>query len=278
MSERADHPGPRPVPGYGAGPDPLADQPTVVTPVPQPADDASRHPTLPGVARTTVSDPYAAPPYQAPHQAPYQDAHRDPHAAPDPYARPDPYAQPAPAPHQPPAPVQGPDADAGRGRGRRSGGDEPAGTRPVPVRRADSLAAALLLLAGLAAGVSLLLRWTPGGPTGQALASDGVERLRTDWTEAFAADLWQPAAVLGGGALLFLLGLLLLVPARAHRFLGVLALLVSLVVAAAVLVPLADRGWDLAGSTPGAWATLAVAALGLLGALKAALTGRKHAG
>src|SRR4051812_4592284 len=35
-------------------------------------------------------------------------------------------------------------------------------TRPVPIRRPDSLAALLLLLAGICAGVSLLLSWLPG--------------------------------------------------------------------------------------------------------------------
>jgi hypothetical protein len=79
--------------------------------------------------------------------------------------------------------------------------------------------------------------------------------------------------VVGGGIALFGLGLLMYAPARTHRFLGVLALLVSVVVAAGVLVPLADAEWDLARSAVGAWFTAAVAGLGLLGALKAMSTG-----
>ncbi len=149
-------------------------------------------------------------------------------------------------------------------------------TRPVAVRRADSFAAFLLLLAGIAAGVSLLLEWTPGGRTGLDLAQDGVDQLRTDPSTVLDTGLWQPMAVLAGGGLLFLIGLLLLVPARAHRFLGALALLVTLVVVAAVLVPLADARWQLATFDLGFWFALAVAALGLLGALKAALTRKKN--
>ena len=81
--------------------------------------------------------------------------------------------------------------------------------------------------------------------------------------------------VLGGGVL-FVLGILMWLPARSHRFLGVLALLVSLGVTAAVLVPLADADWDLGVFGPGFWCAIAVAVLGLLGSLKAALTGRKR--
>ncbi|WP_235564370.1 hypothetical protein [Modestobacter sp. Leaf380] len=150
-------------------------------------------------------------------------------------------------------------------------------TEPVAVRRADSVAAFLLLLAGVAAGISLLLPWTPEGRTGLDLLRDGLDQLATDWTGVFDAGLWQPLAVVFGGGVLFLLGLLLLVPAKSHRFLGVLALLVALAVLAGGLVPLADTGWDLADYDIGFSFALAVAGLGLLGALKAALTGRKHA-
>ena len=51
-----------------------------------------------------------------------------------------------------------------------------------------------------------------------------------------------------------------------------LALLVSLVVAAAVLVPLADADWDVARWAVGCWFAVAVAALGFLGGLKALMT------
>jgi hypothetical protein len=84
-------------------------------------------------------------------------------------------------------------------------------------------------------------------------------------------------AVLLGGGVLFILGLLLLVPARAHRFLGLLGLLVSLAVAAGVLVPLADNGWRLGDFRVGFFLAIAVAGLGLLGSLKALLTGPKRA-
>ncbi|MFQ1001714.1 hypothetical protein [Modestobacter sp. SSW1-42] len=69
-----------------------------------------------------------------------------------------------------------------------------------------------------------------------------------------------------------MLGLLLFVPAKTHRLLGALALLVTLVVAAGVLVPLADANWDVAGWAVGAWFTAATGALGFLGALKALMT------
>jgi hypothetical protein len=82
-------------------------------------------------------------------------------------------------------------------------------------------------------------------------------------------------AVVFGGAALFLLGLLMYVPTKTHRFLGALALLVSLVVAAGVLVPLAAAGWDVSGFDVGFWFTVAVGGLGLLGALKALMTGPK---
>ena len=150
-------------------------------------------------------------------------------------------------------------------------------TNPVAVRRSDPVAAFLLLLSGIAAGVSLLLPWTPDGPTGLDLLRDGLDTLGQDWTQVFSNGLWQPLGVLFGGGVLFVLGLLLLVPAKAHRFLGVLALLVALAVVAAVLVPLAEAGWDLAAFGAGFYAALAVAGLGLLGALKATLTGKKLA-
>jgi hypothetical protein len=44
-----------------------------------------------------------------------------------------------------------------------------------------------------------------------------------------------------------------------------------------VLVPLVDAGWDLGFFGPGFWCAIAVAVLGLLGSLKALLTGPKRA-
>ena len=74
------------------------------------------------------------------------------------------------------------------------------------------------------------------------------------------------------GGLLVLLGFLLLVPARAHRLVGVLALLVSLAAAAAVVLLLADGGWGADQFGPGLWCAVAVPVLGALGSLKAMLT------
>ncbi len=148
-------------------------------------------------------------------------------------------------------------------------------TEPVRVRRPDSLASLLLLLAGISAGVSLLLRWLPGSDlTGWDLVDRGFDDLAEGGTaELLGNGFWQPMAVVLGGAVLFLLGLLVVLPARSHRFLGVLALLVSLVAGAGVLVPLADLGWDPARIDTAFWFAAAVPVLGLLGALKALLTG-----
>jgi hypothetical protein len=145
---------------------------------------------------------------------------------------------------------------------------------PVVVRRADSVAGLLLLLAGIAAGVSLLVVWVHGGVTGVESVRDGVSDLG-DPQRLADRNSWEPLAVVFGGAALFLLGLLVFVPARSHRFLGVLALLVSLVVVAGVLVPLADAKWDVHRWAVGGWFTVAVAGLGFLGALKALMTGHR---
>ncbi len=148
-------------------------------------------------------------------------------------------------------------------------------TKPVAVRRADPVGSLFLLLAGVAAALSLLLPWVPDGADGLELARRVVDQARTGWTGLFSTGLWQPGAVLAGGAVLFVLGLLLLVPARAHRFLGLLALLVAGAAVAGVLVPLAGRGWQPGRFDVGFWFAMGVAGAGLLGALKALLTGRK---
>ena len=147
-------------------------------------------------------------------------------------------------------------------------------TRPVAVRRPDPLAALLLVLAGIAAGVSLVLHWVPdGGPTGWTLLRNAFD----DLGAIFGNGLWQPTVIVLGGGALFVLGLLMLVPARAHRILGLLALLVSGGVIAGVLVPLADADWHVGDFAIGFYLAMAVAALGLLGSLKALLTGPKYA-
>jgi hypothetical protein len=142
---------------------------------------------------------------------------------------------------------------------------------PVVVRRADTLAGLLLVLAGIAAGVSLLVVWVHGGGTGLDLVRDGVRDL--DHPQRLAdQDAWEAPAIVAGGVVLFLLGLLMYVPAKTHRLLGVLALLVSLVVAAGVLVPLAAVDWDVRRWAVGFWFAAVVGGLGFLGAVKALST------
>jgi hypothetical protein len=77
--------------------------------------------------------------------------------------------------------------------------------------------------------------------------------------------------VLGGG-LLFLLGVLLFLPARTHRVVGLLALLLASGTAAGVLFLVADADWRSIRFGSGMWFAVAVPVLGLLGALKAMLT------
>jgi hypothetical protein len=147
-------------------------------------------------------------------------------------------------------------------------------SRPVVFRRPDALAGLLLVLAGIAAGVSLLLHWVSGvQDTGWDIVHSGIDAGRSGVAEVFAQGYWEPMAVVAAGAVLFVLGLLLFVPARTHRFLGILALLVSLVAVAGVLTPMAQDGWRLSTYDVGMWFAVAVAALGLLGTLKALLTG-----
>ncbi|WNV74874.1 hypothetical protein [Geodermatophilus sp. DSM 44513] len=148
--------------------------------------------------------------------------------------------------------------------------------RPVRARRPAGLAGLLLLLAGAAAGLSLLLRWVPGSDlTGADLVGRGSDDLAAGGVARLLADgFWQPMAVVLGGAVLAVLGLLVLVPARAHRALGALALLVALVAAVGVLVPLAAGGWDAATIDTGLWCAVAVPVLGLLGGLRALAAGR----
>ncbi len=150
-------------------------------------------------------------------------------------------------------------------------------TQPVAVRRPDALASLLLLLAGIAAGVSLLLTWLPHSRlTGLDLVRQGFSLLFHHIGRLVSTGMWQPLVVVVAGGALFVVGLLLLVPARAHRFLGVLALLLALAAVAGVLVPLADAGWQPGRFGVGFWFAAAVAVLGLLGALKALLTGRRY--
>jgi hypothetical protein len=147
----------------------------------------------------------------------------------------------------------------------------PSDTGLVVVRRADRVGGGALVLAGVAANVSLSLAWSPGeGPTGLSLVRHGVETAGAG--QPALTDVWQPLAVVTCGGLLVLLGFLLLVPARAHRLVGLLALAVSVVAGVAVALLMDDLGWrvDLVG--PGLWCAVAVPVLGTVGSLKAMLT------
>ncbi len=147
--------------------------------------------------------------------------------------------------------------------------------RPVAFRGPENLGGLLLILAGVAAGISLLLDWLADAEkNGLGLVQDGL----ADVGGAFSNGLWQPLAIVLGGGVLFVLGVLMWLPMRTHRFFGVLGLLVSLAVTAGVLVPLISEGWVLDVFGPGFWCGIAVAVLGLLGSLKAMLTGPKYAG
>ena len=158
-------------------------------------------------------------------------------------------------------------------------GPPPGGTavaysdQPVARRGPDSLGGLLLILAGIAAAISLVLDWLADRDgTGLDLVRDGFEDLGAITDNG----LWQPLAVVLGGGVLLVLGILMWLPARSHRFLGLLALLVSGLVVWAVVVPLADADWELDFFGAGFWCAVAVAVLGVLGSLKALLTGRRY--
>lgn len=143
----------------------------------------------------------------------------------------------------------------------------------VVLRRADPVAAAPLVLAGVCANVSLSLSWThDDAATGLSLVWRGVDLLGGGLDRLAISGGWQPLALVLGGGLFVLLGLLLLVPAHAHRLVGVLALVVALGTAAAMLVLLGDAEWQLDRFGIGTWFAAGVPVLGVLGALKAMLT------
>jgi hypothetical protein len=170
---------------------------------------------------------------------------------------------------------------AGSGAYGRQGGYPPTtpgySNDPVAVRGPESLGGLLLILAGIAAAISLPLRWVAGdGDTGWSLVRRGFDELGDGFRGLLDSGFWQPLAVVLGGGVLFLLGVLLWLPARTHRFLGFLALLVSGLAIAAVLVPLAAEDWQPSVFAIGFWFACAVGGLGLLGALKALFTGRRY--
>jgi hypothetical protein len=143
------------------------------------------------------------------------------------------------------------------------------GAVAAAARRPDLLAGPLLLLAGLAAGASLLVVWVHGGVPGLDLVGAGLRDARSGVLTPFGTGSWQPLTVVGSGTVLFVVGVCMYVPTRSHRFLGALALVASLLAAAAVLVPLALADWDVSPWAVGAWCAAAVGGLGLLGALAA---------
>ncbi len=147
---------------------------------------------------------------------------------------------------------------------------------PIPLRRPDAFAALMLVLAGIAAAVSLFLSWlSTEDETGLDLVRRGFDTFGDGIGEVFSTGFWQPLTIVFGGGLLFILGLLMFAPAKTHRFLGVLGLIISLAAAAAVLVPLNEAGWDFGQFDLGFWFAIAVPVLGLLGSLKALLSGPK---
>jgi hypothetical protein len=145
--------------------------------------------------------------------------------------------------------------------------------RPVAFRRPESLGGLLLILAGIAAGISLLFDWlADDDASGLTFVREGFE----DLGATFGNGMWQPLAIVLGGGVLLVLGVMMWLPLRSHRLLGILGLIVSGIVAAGVLVPLYQADWDLGVFAVGFWFGTAVAVLGLLGSLKALLTGPKY--
>jgi hypothetical protein len=149
-------------------------------------------------------------------------------------------------------------------------------TTPIALKRPDAFAALMLVLAGVAAAISLFLNWLSGeDESGLDLVREGFDRFGEGIGEVFSTGFWQPLMIVLGGGLLLIFGLLMFVPAKTHRFLGILALIVSLAALAAVIVPLARAGWDFGEFDLGFWFAIAVPILGLLGSLKALLSGPK---
>jgi hypothetical protein len=145
--------------------------------------------------------------------------------------------------------------------------------RVVALPRTDPLAGIALVLAGIAAAGSLVLPWRAGQPeTGSSLVREGLAAVGSSFGDIGHSGVWEPPVIVIGGALLLLLGVLLFLPARTHRVVGVLALFLTAGVCTAVLFRVAGVGWVTERFGPGMWLAIAVAGLGVLGALKAMLT------
>jgi len=148
--------------------------------------------------------------------------------------------------------------------------------RPVVLRGPESLGGLLLILAGIVAAISLVLDWLADDTiSGWGLLRKAFADLGGAFTDG---GLWQPLVIVLGGGALFVIGLVLWLPLRSHRAVGVVALVVSLAITAAVLVPLIDAKWHLSFFGAGFWCAIAVAVLGLVGSLKAVLSPRRSSG
>lgn len=145
--------------------------------------------------------------------------------------------------------------------------------RVVALPRADPLAGLTLVLAGIAAAGSLVLPWRTGDrETGSSLVRSGLAAVGSGFGDIGRGGVWEPPAIVIGGALLLLLGVLLFLPAKTHRVVGVLALFLTAGVCTAVLFRVAQFGWVTERFGTGMWLAVAVAGLGILGSFKAMLT------
>jgi hypothetical protein len=144
---------------------------------------------------------------------------------------------------------------------------------PILLKRADSSAGSLMMIAGAAGGLSLFLPWLQhDAALGLSLVGRGIDLAGIGIDRLAGSGLVLPVGVVLGGGVLFLLGLLAFRPARTHRAAGVVALFVSLAVAAGVIVRVADQEWGELRVDPGFLCAVVLAGFGLLGALKAMLT------
>jgi len=145
--------------------------------------------------------------------------------------------------------------------------------RLVVLQRTDPAAGSLLLVAGCAGELSLFLPWVQhDAELGLTLVRRGVQAAGEGLDALASSGLFLPLGVVVAGGVLFVLGLLAFRPATAHRVVGLLALFVSLAVAAGVVVRGSDAGWDALRTDPGILCAVALAGVGLAGALKAMLT------
>jgi len=144
---------------------------------------------------------------------------------------------------------------------------------PVAVRRPDPLAGILLVLAGVGIGVSLLLEWF-SSLNGYDIFEDALDNAGS----FFSDGVWQPLVIVFGGAVLLLIGLFAFIPGKSRRTIGLIALLIALAIVAAVMTALITADFDFSAFEPGFLVVIGAAVVGLLGALKAAVTPPKRVG